>query len=108
MNLFEIHSSKNVILSGVFLDEGEKNVVEGSFELPPHFQSLMKFKYNSDIDALRIYVQEGKFDDTIQVSDDVFVDYDEDKNVLSIEILYASKMLKEIEYRHSGIDQMTI
>lgn len=62
----------------------------------------MKFEYSKDIDALRIYVQEGKFDDTIEVAPDLFIDYDEFKNVLSIEMLHASKLLSVLRDRAQG------
>jgi uncharacterized protein YuzE len=60
----------------------------------------MHYEYDSTVDALWIHVQDGKFDDTIQVTPDLFVDYDEHKNILRIEVLEASKMLKEIGERH--------
>jgi uncharacterized protein YuzE len=59
----------------------------------------MHYKYDKTIDALWIYIQDGKYDDTIQVTPDLFVDYDENKNILRLEVLDASKMLKEIAER---------
>jgi uncharacterized protein YuzE len=57
----------------------------------------LKFKYSPDVDALWIDIQEGKVDDTIEIAQDLFVDFDEHKNILSIEMLDASRLLKFIE-----------
>ena len=59
----------------------------------------MRYEYSNDIDALRIYVQEGEFDDTIEVAPNLFIDFDENKNVLSIEMLHASRILDEMRNR---------
>lgn len=56
----------------------------------------MRVEYSDDIDALRIYIQDGKFDDTVEVAPDLFVDYDEHKNILSIEMLHASQILNKL------------
>ncbi len=56
----------------------------------------MKFEYSSNIDALRIYVQEGEYDDTIEIGQDLFVDFDEQKNILSIEMLDASRLRRAL------------
>ena len=60
----------------------------------------MHYKYDRTIDALWIYVQDGDYDDTIEVTPDLYVDYDKDKNLLRIEMLNASTMLKEIAEKH--------
>ncbi|HZK76845.1 MAG TPA: DUF2283 domain-containing protein [Candidatus Kapabacteria bacterium] len=57
----------------------------------------LKFKYSADIDALRIYIQVGQFHDTIEVAPNLFVDFDEHKNILSIEMLDASKLLSALD-----------
>ncbi|MFI5202482.1 MAG: DUF2283 domain-containing protein [Candidatus Kapaibacterium sp.] len=59
----------------------------------------MKVEYSKDIDALRIYIREGKFDDTVELAPDLFVDYDEHKNILSIEMLEASRLLNMLRER---------
>ncbi len=66
----------------------------------------MRYEYSNDIDALRIYVQEGEFDDTIEVAPNLFIDFDEDKNVLSIEMLHASRILNEMRSGQSGKRQV--
>lgn len=53
--------------------------------------SEYRIRYDSDADALYIWVREGNVADSDEVSDGVIVDYDEDGNVLGIEILEFSK-----------------
>jgi uncharacterized protein YuzE len=67
---------------------------------------MMQFEYSRDIDALRIYVQEGEYDDTIEVTPDLFVDYDDHKNILSIEMLDASRLLNELRERPPGLNSV--
>ncbi len=57
----------------------------------------LKFKYSLNIDPLWIDIQEGKVDDTIEIARDLFFDFDEHKNILSIEMLDASRLLKFME-----------
>jgi uncharacterized protein YuzE len=59
----------------------------------------MKFQYSKDIDALWIDIQEGEHDDTIEIANNIFVDFDENKNILSIEMLDASRLLNELRER---------
>ncbi len=58
----------------------------------------MKFEYSSDIDALRIYIQEGNYDDSIEIARDLFVDIDGQKNILAFEMLDASRFLMLLDF----------
>ncbi|MEM1556711.1 MAG: DUF2283 domain-containing protein [Candidatus Bathyarchaeia archaeon] len=53
--------------------------------------SEYRIKYEPDADALYVWIREGRVVDSDEVSDGVIVDYDEDGNVLGIEILEFSK-----------------
>ncbi len=56
----------------------------------------LKFKYSSDIDALWIDIQEGIVNDTIEIAQDLFVDFDENRNILAIEMLDASRIVNDV------------
>lgn len=53
----------------------------------------MKIKYDAEVDILVIRLREGKYYETNEVSPDVLMDFDEEGNPLSIEILNARKVL---------------
>jgi uncharacterized protein YuzE len=60
----------------------------------------MQFEYDRSIDALWIDIQEGTVDDTIELAPNLFIDYDEHKNILSIEMLDASRLLSMLREGH--------
>jgi len=45
----------------------------------------MRVRYDSEADILYIFVKEGSTKDTIEVSDDLFVEYDENNHIAGIE-----------------------
>ena len=59
----------------------------------------MKFEYDKDIDAAYIYVEypikDGEAKKTIELNDNISIDFDENDKLLGIEILDASKVLKK-------------
>ncbi|MEK6901660.1 MAG: DUF2283 domain-containing protein [Nanoarchaeota archaeon] len=59
----------------------------------------MKFEYDKDVDAAYIYlkypVKEGEAKKTIQLNDNIILDFDEQDKLLGVEILDASKVLKK-------------
>jgi len=59
----------------------------------------MKFEYDKEADAAYIYVEypvkEGQAKKTIQLNDNIILDFDEKNKLLGMEILDASKTLKK-------------
>ena len=59
----------------------------------------MKFEYDEDVDAAYIYVDEsikkGQAKDTIELNEDIAVDFDKNGKLIGIEILEASKHLNK-------------
>lgn len=58
----------------------------------------MKVTYDKKVDAMYIYLEDERpksVKQTIALNDDIIIDFDENKKILGIEILYASKNLKE-------------
>ncbi|MEM2026593.1 MAG: DUF2283 domain-containing protein [Candidatus Bathyarchaeia archaeon] len=53
--------------------------------------SEYRIRYEPDADALYIWIREGRVADSEEVSDGVIIDYDEEGNILGIEILEFSK-----------------
>ena len=53
----------------------------------------MRVRYDSEADILYIFVKEGSIKDTIEVSDDLFVEYDENNHIAGIELWQARKNL---------------
>jgi len=49
-------------------------------------ENQMKVRYDSDSDILYLLIKEGDIEDTIEVSEDLFVEYDEKKNIAGIEL----------------------
>jgi len=57
----------------------------------------MKIRYDSDADILYILVKKGSVKDTVEISEDLFIEYDENDNIIGIEIWQARKnVLKEL------------
>lgn len=58
---------------------------------------MMKLHYDKTADAAYIYFEypltDGAVDETIEVSENVYFDYDKQKKLLGVEILNASKIL---------------
>jgi len=64
----------------------------------------MKTTYDKKADAMYIYFQEIKpkgVKQTIGLNDDFIIDFDENKKILGIEILNASKYLEKKELQTS-------
>ena len=53
----------------------------------------MRVRYDSEADILYLFVKEGSIKDTIEVSDDLFVEYDENNHIAGIELWQARKNL---------------
>ena len=62
----------------------------------------MKVRYDPEADILYILVKEGEIKDTEEIDEDLFVEYDENGNIVGIEIWQAGKyvvseILKSLE-----------
>lgn len=59
----------------------------------------MKFEYDRDADAAYIYleypIQDGQVKNTIELNDNIILDFDEKGKLLGVEILDASKVLNK-------------
>jgi len=52
---------------------------------------IMKVRYDPEADILYIFIKEGKIKDTEEIDEDLFVEYDENGNIVGIEIWQAGK-----------------
>jgi len=60
-------------------------------------ENQMKIRYDSDADILYILIKKGNVKDTVEISEDLFIEYDENDNIIGIEIWQAKKnVLKEL------------
>ena len=59
----------------------------------------MKFKYDKEVDAAYIYledsIKDGEADKTIELNDNIILDFDKNGKLLGVEILNASKVLNK-------------
>ncbi len=59
----------------------------------------MKFEYDKEADAAYIYLEDsiakGEAEKTIELNDNIIVDFDKNGKLLGIEILSASKVLNQ-------------
>ena len=59
----------------------------------------MKFEYDKDVDAAYIYleypIEEGEAKKTIELNENIIIDFDEKGKLLGVEILNASKILNK-------------
>jgi len=51
----------------------------------------MEIKYDSEADALYIELKKGKFDHNKEIDKNIIVNYDNDNNILGIEILFVKE-----------------
>ena len=55
----------------------------------------MKVKYDKETDTLRIIFSDGEIEESDEDKPGVILDYDKDGNVVGMEILSASKKMKD-------------
>ena len=59
----------------------------------------MRFEYDKDVDAAYIYLEDpiadGEVDKTIELNENIILDFDKNGKLLGIEILSASKVLNK-------------
>ena len=68
----------------------------------------MKFEYDKDVDAAYVYLEDSIKDKevkkTIELNENIILDFDKNEKLLGIEILNASKVMNKkvlIEAQHS-------
>ena len=47
--------------------------------------------YDSEADIINLQLQEGEYDHSVPLDENIIIDLDKNKNVLGIEILFAKK-----------------
>ena len=59
----------------------------------------MKFEYDKEVDAAYIYIEndikEGEVKKTIELNDNIIIDFDENGKMIGVEILNASKVMNK-------------
>ena len=59
----------------------------------------MKLEYDKDVDAAYIYIEypakNGKAKKTIELNENIILDFDEDDKLIGVEVLSASKVLSK-------------
>jgi len=66
----------------------------------------MKAKYDSDVDVLRINWGNAEIEESDMISEGVILDYDKNGNVIGIEILNASKKIKNFKSKSEILSQV--
>lgn len=68
----------------------------------------MKFEYDEDVDAAYIYIEhpikEGEVKKTIELNENIILDFDKKGKLLGMEILNASKVMNKkvlVEAKHN-------
>ena len=54
-------------------------------------ENQMMSRYDADADILYMLIKEGEIQDTVEVSEDLFIEYDEKNNPIGIELWSARK-----------------
>ena len=68
----------------------------------------MKIEYDPEADALYIQIREARADDNIDIEDGVTVDVDEDRHIVGVEILDASKRLSPADLSSITIQKLPL
>lgn len=59
----------------------------------------MKFEYDQEVDAAYIYIEntikEGQVKKTIELNDNIILDFDKENKLIGVEILDASKVMNK-------------
>ncbi|MEK6812358.1 MAG: DUF2283 domain-containing protein [Nanoarchaeota archaeon] len=59
----------------------------------------MKLEYDKDVDAAYIYIEsplkDGKIKKTIELNENIILDFDENDKLVGVEVLSASKVLSK-------------
>jgi uncharacterized protein YuzE len=57
----------------------------------------MQIDYDPQADTIYLQLRQGEVDDTLEISKYIYVDVDEDEVPLGIEILFASRVLGQVD-----------
>ena len=68
----------------------------------------MKIEYDPEADALYIQIREARADDNIDIEDGVSVDFDENRHIVGVEILDASKRLSPSDLSSITIEKLPL
>ena len=68
----------------------------------------MKIEYDPEADALHIQIREAHADDNIDIEEGVTVDVDENKHIVGVEILDASKRLSPSDLSSIIIEKLPL
>lgn len=68
----------------------------------------MKITYDKEIDAMYIYFKKEKISKTVPMGDDFIIDIDKNKNIVGLEILNASRHIKDKESDKKEISRVFI
>jgi uncharacterized protein YuzE len=68
----------------------------------------VKIEYDPEADALYIQIREAHADDNIDIEDGVSVDIDEQKHIVGIEILDASRRLSPSDLSSITIEKLPV
>ena len=68
----------------------------------------MKIEYDPEADVLYIQIREAKAYDNIDIEDGVTVDVDEDRHIVGLEILDASKRLSPSDLARITIEKLPV
>jgi uncharacterized protein YuzE len=67
----------------------------------------MKFGYDKDVDAAYIYlehpIKKGQVKKTIELNDNIILDFDADEKLLGVEILEASTVIRKKALVEAGV-----
>ncbi len=66
----------------------------------------MEGKYDSEVDVLRIIWSNAEIEDSDSISEGVILDYDTAGNVIGIEILNASKKIKNLTINSQDLSEV--
>jgi uncharacterized protein YuzE len=56
----------------------------------------MKSRYDAESDILYLLIKEGQIKDTVEVSEDMFIEYDENDEPVGIELWKAREKMKPL------------
>ena len=68
----------------------------------------MKIEYDPEADALYIQIREARADDNIDIEEGVTVDVDENRHIVGVEILDASKRLSPSDLSSITIQKLPL
>jgi len=68
----------------------------------------VKIEYDAEANALYIQIREARVDDNIDIEDGVTVDLDEDRHIVGVEILDATKRLSPSDLSSITIQKLPL